>query len=409
MVVAMLRMLIIGCVVVFSACGGNGTPDTDRHAISQAGVSQDTSASRIHASLPERDRALLASSAMESDAGTSDADDVDEPAPADTSVVSDIAVTLHTARSADSSVTANLMAAANSSVTADMVTAVDTLVIDSLVDTAYSTHEEAANFLSAGPSADEIPPASPPESANTIISRSQDRLVLVLAAALFLTLATIAAGAWTMLHWRRSVSGGMEAVVPSLLEGNIANSVKQQIDSLRQVQELTHGRIAQVLQEVQSEHIQLQESVSLLKAELDRKDADARVIRKLLESSERESFLRKTVKLAGFVDSLDARLKDGSMSAENTLDFLSDEVRDTLTEFGVTSHLPTTGAELPAERAELFEVVGTIDEDSGPEGVPCVQVVDKVLSRAYARNGVGGDVTVFQKSRVILRNVRSTE
>lgn len=202
-----------------------------------------------------------------------------------------------------------------------------------------------------------------------------------------------------ILRWRRAVEGGLEAVVPQTLETNLANVLKRQVAALDQRIDATSAYVHRALTETERHLASLEEIVKKLRDELDRKDADNKHLRSLLNPVHKEEQIRHAVKLSRFLDSVRAQLGDGRLAPDQALSFLSDEIRDTLEGHNVRTLIPDADQILDDKWLELVNIENEAALKTGvSEDVK--MIIRSVKTPAYVRYESDGTTQVIQKALV---------
>jgi hypothetical protein len=223
--------------------------------------------------------------------------------------------------------------------------------------------------------------------------------LLALGIALVLSLIALLRNMATILRWRRTVPSGMEAVIPVQLEENLTRAIRDGVGALAAQQVVAIQRMAQLITQLHDAQQQHDLVLTKLRTELDRKDADNKHLRNLVASSERDSHIRRVIKLANFVGNLRLRAAAGTTSASDALQFLSEEVMDTIAEQGVDVFTPQIGSFLGTLDSEHIDVVDDSTFQISGASHPNATIAT-VLAPAYLRTIPGGETHVLQRARV---------
>jgi hypothetical protein len=147
----------------------------------------------------------------------------------------------------------------------------------------------------------------------------------------------------------------------------------------------------------QSKH---EQSVRLLDAELTKKDLVISRLSEMVSEEQRDRHVRTLLKLAAFTRSLHRQVSEGRVAISDAMEFLSDELVDSLVEGGVEIYRPRVGQRLSAQRAELCELVhNSAFNDSASEDLVVVEVTKVGVFRTRAHSN---ELVVYQKAEVEL-------
>lgn len=241
---------------------------------------------------------------------------------------------------------------------------------------------------------------SPSQGAVTEASSTGDNywigVTLLLGGALLLSLFVMIG----LLRWRKVTVGGMMALAPASLMDSLTEHQNRALKSLDKNLSDAHKRIVEgliVLDEGQQRH---QESVKLLDSELTKKDKVIKDLTKVAVNEHRDQYVRTVSKLTTFMESLKQQVRQGKLSAEDAMDFLSDELQESILEVGVQIFSPPSGAEYRTLKAELCEVQNLTElSDKDLTALVVLEVRRKGIFRVEASTG---ELIIYRKAEIRL-------
>ena len=203
-----------------------------------------------------------------------------------------------------------------------------------------------------------------------------------------------------LLKLRRVTRDGMMALTPvSLLDSLAELSKRSQDEGFRRFDDLQQ-RLFQALMSLDMGQSKHEQSVRLLDAELTKKDLVISRLSEMVSEEQRDRHVRTLLKLAAFTRSLHRQVSEGRVAISDAMEFLSDELVDSLVEGGVEIYRPRVGQRLSAQRAELCELVhNSAFNDSASEDLVVVEVTKVGVFRTRAHSN---ELVVYQKAEVEL-------
>ena len=130
-----------------------------------------------------------------------------------------------------------------------------------------------------------------------------------------------------IFKWRKVVSGGMSAVVPSELLSTFGDIKVEQVKQGKVINE-NIKKIAEYLAGTT-------ESISILKRELENKETELVRLREFHNSSEREVLIKKVIRLHSLLIRMGNHVASGEISNSSAIDFISEELADIFVDFGI--------------------------------------------------------------------------
>lgn len=219
-------------------------------------------------------------------------------------------------------------------------------------------------------------------------------LAVFMSGALLLCMFAIAG----LLRWRKLTDGGMMAWTPASLMDSLTDHQTKAIHKLDKHLAEAHKRIVDGLIALDDGQQRHQESVKLLDVELTKKDRLLQELTKVTVNEYRDQYVRTVCKLTTFMNALKNQVREGKLTAVDAIDFLSDELEESILESGVQVYEPICGASFRSVKTDLCDVIN-LDAVQGQNSDELVvtRVSRKAIFRVVAPSG---EVIVYRKSEI---------
>lgn len=226
-----------------------------------------------------------------------------------------------------------------------------------------------------------IPQTQPLASDSSIKSDGRDvfsisETSIVVALLIILNIFTFFA-LFMILRWRRTVSNGMEAIVPSKLIDSLNKFSSNQISLAKWLE--------QNISNINLELVKQSEAVSILKKELSIKDDELSKFKQLNLNRSSEILISKVVKLHSNLTRLSIQINSGLITQDGAILFLRDELADVFEELGISEISPATGVSLKDLPSEGFTVKSTVSVTSQNKHLTVAELIES--GYVFSSNG----------------------
>lgn len=155
-----------------------------------------------------------------------------------------------------------------------------------------------------------------------------------------------------ILKWRRTVSDGMEAIVPNNLMDSLNKFSGNQISLAKWLE----SNISKINLDLAKQS----EVVSILKKELSIKEDELSKFKQLNLTRDSEILVSKVVKLHSNLSRLSTQIDSGLITQNGAIIFLRDELADVFEELGISQISPTIGLSVKDLPSEGFTIKSTV-------------------------------------------------
>jgi hypothetical protein len=155
-----------------------------------------------------------------------------------------------------------------------------------------------------------------------------------------------------ILKWRRTVSDGMEAIVPNNLMDSLNKFSGNQISLAKWLE----SNISKINLDLAKQS----EVVSILKKELAIKEDELSKFKQLNLTRDSEILVSKVVKLHSNLSKLSSQIDSGLITQNGAIIFLKDELADVFEELGISQISPTIGLPVKDLPSEGFTIKSTV-------------------------------------------------
>lgn len=155
-----------------------------------------------------------------------------------------------------------------------------------------------------------------------------------------------------ILKWRRTVSDGMEAIVPSNLMDSLNKFSGNQISLAKWLE----SNISKINLDLAKQS----EVVSILKKELGIKEDELSKFKQLNLTRDSEILVSKVVKLHSNLSRLSTQIDSGLITQNGAIVFLRDELADVFEELGISQISPAIGLPVKDLPSEGFTIKSTV-------------------------------------------------
>ncbi len=155
-----------------------------------------------------------------------------------------------------------------------------------------------------------------------------------------------------ILKWRRTVSDGMEAIVPNNLMDSLNKFSGNQISLAKWLE----SNISKINLDLAKQS----EVVSILKKELAIKEDELSKFKQLNLTRDSEILVSKVVKLHSNLSRLSSQIDSGLITQNGAIIFLKDELADVFEELGISQISPTIGLPVKDLPSEGFTIKATV-------------------------------------------------
>jgi len=196
-----------------------------------------------------------------------------------------------------------------------------------------------------------------------------------------------------LMKWRRSVSNGMEAVVPVEL-----------IKSFHEWQKTLNkrdGLYQNVINGIENSISKFPESLEIFKKELDSKEQELKRLRGLSESVEKERAIKKLTALHSKFSAVEEQARLGKIELSVALDFLKEDIADVFEEIGIEIISPNVGSSIKNLISDGYVVQSEI-LISDPE---LDLTIAKLISVGYMQKSLTGNPKVIKNAVIILNKL----
>jgi uncharacterized protein (DUF2164 family) len=182
----------------------------------------------------------------------------------------------------------------------------------------------------------------------------------------------------------------MSAVVPSVLlsdfgdikaeqakQGNVTN------ENIKKIAEYLGGTA---------------ESISILKKELELKEAELVRLRDFHTSSEREVLIKKVIRLHSMLTRMGNHVESGEINNSSAIDFISEELADIFVDFGIhviSPHIEQKASDFNSETLSIAGFISTNDQKAH-------LTINKLNDVGYSYTPLIGNTKVLRPAVVIL-------
>jgi molecular chaperone GrpE (heat shock protein) len=155
-----------------------------------------------------------------------------------------------------------------------------------------------------------------------------------------------------ILKWRRTVSDGMEAIVPNNLMDSLNKFSGNQISLAKWLE----SNISKINLDLAKQS----EVVSILKKELAIKEDELSKFKQLNLTRDSEILVSKVVKLHSNLSKLSSQIDSGLITQNGAIIFLKDELADVFEELGISQISPAIGLPVKDLPSEGFTIKSTV-------------------------------------------------
>jgi molecular chaperone GrpE (heat shock protein) len=155
-----------------------------------------------------------------------------------------------------------------------------------------------------------------------------------------------------ILKWRRTVSDGMEAIVPNNLMDSLNKFSGNQISLAKWLE----SNISKINLDLAKQS----EVVSILKKELAIKEDELSKFKQLNLTRDSEILVSKVVKLHSNLSKLSSQIDSGLITQNGAIIFLKDELADVFEELGISQISPAIGLPVKDLPNEGFTIKSTV-------------------------------------------------
>jgi molecular chaperone GrpE (heat shock protein) len=155
-----------------------------------------------------------------------------------------------------------------------------------------------------------------------------------------------------ILKWRRTVSDGMEAIVPNNLMDSLNKFSGNQISLAKWLE----SNISKINLDLAKQN----EVVSILKKELAIKEDELSKFKQLNLTRDFEIVVSKVIKLHSNLSRLSAQIDSGLITQNGAIIFLRDELADVFEELGISQISPAIGLPVKDLPSEGFTIKSTV-------------------------------------------------
>ncbi len=193
-----------------------------------------------------------------------------------------------------------------------------------------------------------------------------------------------------IFKWRKVVSGGMSAVVPSELLSSFGDIKVDQVKQGKVINE-NIKKIAEYLAGTT-------ESISILKRELENKETELVRLREFHNSSEREVLIKKMIRLHSLLIRMGNHVASGEISNSSAIDFISEELADIFVDFGIQVISPNIEQKSEDFISDELSIVGFNPTKNQKNHL----TINKVNDVGYSYTPLMGNSKVLRPAVVIL-------
>jgi len=193
-----------------------------------------------------------------------------------------------------------------------------------------------------------------------------------------------------LMKWRRSVSQGMEAVVPVGL-----------LKSFQEWQKFLNKRDEHnqnVINDIENSISKFPESLEILKKELDSKEQELKRLRGLSESVEKDRAIKKLTALHSKFSALEEQARLGKVELSVALDFLKEDIADVFEEIGIEIISPNVGTLIK----DLISDGYVVQSEMLISDPKLDLTIAKLVSVGYVQKSLIGNPKVIKSAVIIL-------
>jgi len=180
-----------------------------------------------------------------------------------------------------------------------------------------------------------------------------------------------------ILRWRRVVSSGMEAIVPSGLINSLNKFSSNQISLAKWLE--------QNISNINLELAKQNEAVSILKKELSIKDDELSKFKQLNLNRNSEILISKVVKLHSNLTRLSTQINSGLITQDGAIIFLRGELSDVFEELGISEISPVIGLSVKDLPSEGFTIKSTVSVTSQNKHLTVAELIES--GYVFSSNG----------------------
>ena len=193
-----------------------------------------------------------------------------------------------------------------------------------------------------------------------------------------------------IFRWRKVVKDGMNAIVPSQLLNDF--------DKIKSDQSKQGNSINENMKRIADYLGGTAESISILKKELESKEAELARLRDFQDSSEKEMLIKKVIRLHSLLTRMEHHVSSGGINNSSAIDFLSEELSDIFVDFGIQVISPSIGQKASDFGSEALSIAGFNATNNQQTHL----TINEVNDVGYLYTSLSGGSKVLKPAVVIL-------